>query len=77
MSVINGEITKTAETKFSLKIEEIVLEEKENYDGAEKKDKFTILSSLHIGLWKQEKLNKYNNSSLTDFHLKDKKNLVS
>lgn len=23
------------------------MEEKENYDGAEKKDKFTILSSLH------------------------------
>jgi len=37
LPVINGEITKTSESKFSLKIEEIVMEEKENYDGGKKK----------------------------------------
>lgn len=52
MPVINGEITKTAETKFSLKIEEIVMEEKENYDGG-KKDKYTILSTSQV-LWKKK-----------------------
>lgn len=37
LPVINGEITKTAETKFSRKIEDIVPEEKENYDRGKKR----------------------------------------